>query len=286
MGLFSLQNPFFLNHTRLALFGVNVLITPTLLTFTQLQNFYLFTAVEKKWEYYLWSHMDVIAQTDEKSNGSLYSRVVDDIRETLKPEYLGDNEHWGIRFFAYDWLALNSVKGFLSVGGWDTFISYYTSDCDMHARLSMGKVKNGVAVAGRISDVGSTIDLNLLFRKKIGPGSSPKTAAEMDALQEDERGLEGYDLVVAAVEKAIEEKKSPDHIRNSWQGAQSGGKGEPFYREPHGFQDNMERVVRAGVESYEEKWGHKGCDLGNTGFKTEDAWVLNHDDTWEGKKRR
>ena len=32
-GQLSLQNPFFLKHTRLDMLGVNVLITPTLITF-------------------------------------------------------------------------------------------------------------------------------------------------------------------------------------------------------------------------------------------------------------
>lgn len=284
-GLLSLQNPFFLNHTRLDLFGVNVLITPTLLTFSQLQTFYLFTAVEKGWDYYFWGHMDVIAQTDENANGSLYYRVTEILRETLKPDYLLNEvsgvraQNWGIRFYAYDWLALNNVKAFMDIGGWDTFISYYTADCDLHGRFNMERIKLGSADAGNISDVGNSIDLNLFFRKKIDPNFPPKTAAEMDALEEDERGGEGYLKLVEEVGKAVEEKKSPDHIRNSWQGVQSGGRGEPFYREPHGFQDNMERVVQCGIQSYEEKWGHHGCDLSNTGFKTEDAWLLNHD--WE-----
>lgn len=55
-GLLSLQNPFFVNHTRLNMFGVNILRTPALLTFAQLQNFYLHTAIEKEWPNYFWSH--------------------------------------------------------------------------------------------------------------------------------------------------------------------------------------------------------------------------------------
>jgi hypothetical protein len=58
-GLLSLQNPFFLNHTRLNMLGVNILVTPTLLTFAQLQNFYLYTSIDRKWDHYFWSHMDV-----------------------------------------------------------------------------------------------------------------------------------------------------------------------------------------------------------------------------------
>ncbi|PMD38390.1 hypothetical protein L207DRAFT_431724 [Hyaloscypha variabilis F] len=272
-GLLSLQNPFFLNHTRLDLFGVNVLITPTLLTFSQLQTYYLFTALEKGWDYFFWSHMDVIITTDERSNGSFYSRVVDGLRETQTKEYLGNSTDWAIRFYAYDWLALNHVQAFLDIGGWDTFISYYTADCDMHERFKMANVKLGDAEAGYVSDVGTSIDLSLLFRKKISPLSPPKTAAELDALEEDERGGDGYSKLAEAISVVVEEKKSPEHIRNSWQGQQTGGQGDPFYREPHGFAENLERVVQCGIESYERKWGgHKGCGL--PGFKLEDIWML------------
>ncbi|CZT04149.1 hypothetical protein WAI453_009600 [Rhynchosporium graminicola] len=64
-GLLSLQNPFFLNHTRLRLLGVNVLITPTLLSFAQLQNYYIWHSTEKGWQTYFWGHMDIIALSFE-----------------------------------------------------------------------------------------------------------------------------------------------------------------------------------------------------------------------------
>ena len=38
LGLLSLQNAFFLNHTRLEILGVNTLVTPTLLTFAQVSR--------------------------------------------------------------------------------------------------------------------------------------------------------------------------------------------------------------------------------------------------------
>lgn len=56
-GKLSLQNPFYLNVQRLTdVFGVNVISTPTLLAFAQLQNFYIFTALEHGWDYFWWSH--------------------------------------------------------------------------------------------------------------------------------------------------------------------------------------------------------------------------------------
>lgn len=53
-GRLSLQNPFFLNHTRLNMLGVNVLVTPTLLTFAQLQSFYMFHSISQNWTTYFW----------------------------------------------------------------------------------------------------------------------------------------------------------------------------------------------------------------------------------------
>lgn len=119
-GLLSLQNPFFLNHTRLKLLGVNVLVTPTLFTFAQLQNFYLWTAIQNKWPQYFWSHMDVLAISWEDGGAgrdrkpppekggfkSLYQRAVDILRETNEPKWVpargreydnshGPPENWG-----------------------------------------------------------------------------------------------------------------------------------------------------------------------------------------------
>lgn len=54
-GRLSLQNPFFLNHTRLGMLGVNVLVTPTLLTFAQLQSYYMFHSISHNWTTYFWS---------------------------------------------------------------------------------------------------------------------------------------------------------------------------------------------------------------------------------------
>ena len=123
--LLSLQNPFFLNHTRLDMLGVNVLITPTLFTFAQLQNFYLYESVQRGWKTYFWSHMDVVAVSMEKEEPegdfrgdfkSLYTRCVEALRKV--------EGRWAMRFFSYDRLALVNVNSFLEIGGWDTMIPF------------------------------------------------------------------------------------------------------------------------------------------------------------------
>jgi hypothetical protein len=116
-GRLSLQNPFYLDYHRLVhIFGVNVITTPTLLTFTQLQNFFLYTALDKGFEHFFWGHMDVAALSEEdlESYESLYKRTVEILRETMADDYARDKGGkpgaWAIRFFAYDRLALVNVQ--------------------------------------------------------------------------------------------------------------------------------------------------------------------------------
>lgn len=284
----TLQNPFYLNVQRLTeVFGINVLSTPTLLTFAQLQNFYLFTSIEHGWDYYFWSHMDIIVLAEERYREipykSLYVRALDKLREAAGPEYLKDpatgvKDDWGIQFFAYDWLALNNVKSFLKVGAWDTFVSFYTADCDMHGRFTMNNIKMPLADAGRVSDVAGPIDLNLLFRRKIDPLNPPQNLEELDKLPEDERGGAGFDAIANAVQEQVDAKKNAQ-LRNSWQNQQAGGQGEPFYRDPAGFSEGLEMLIANGVATYQAKWGHKDCNLVGAGLKPSDAWMVQKD--WE-----
>ena len=285
----TLQNPFYLNVQRLTdVFKVNVISTPTLLSFSQLQNFYLFTAIEKGWDHYFWGHMDVIILSDEKYEGdpfrSFYLRAVDKLREAMSPDYLlksdGTKEEWAIHFFAYDWMALNNVKNFIEVGGWDTFIPYYKTDCDMHSRFEMHNMQMPSVNIGQISDVGSSIDLNLLFRRKIDPDNPPKTVAELDKLPQDVRGAEGFEKLVDLISKTMDMKLGGKNgERNSWQYKQTGGQGEPFYREPNGFQFALQHAIAAGDAAYGEKWGHRDCQLTGAGLNWTDAWQVEHD--WE-----
>jgi hypothetical protein len=230
--------------------------------------------------------VDIVALTDEKYNEtsfkSLYMRAVDKLREASSPNYLrdpdtGEKPDWAIQFFAYDWLALNNVKTFLKLGAYDTFISYYTTDCDMISRFTMSGVKIPVADAGRISDVGGSIDLNLLFRRKIDPANPPKSMAELAKLPEDERGGKGFEDLIEAIQVQTDVKLRGEEERNSWQYKQQGGQGEPFYRDPQDFETGLQMAIECGVQVYREKWGHKGCDLIEAGLQLDDAWKVKHD---------
>jgi len=48
------------------------------------------------------------------------------------PNTSNPNKPWAARFFAYDRLALVNRVAFEAIGGWDTHIPFYHTDCDMH----------------------------------------------------------------------------------------------------------------------------------------------------------
>lgn len=289
-GRLTPQNPFYLDYHRLTkVFGVNVITTPSLQTFAQLQNMYLSEAINNNLTYYFWGHMDVVAQSHEDRTPytSLYMRAVDTIRETQAPGYKTDDqgrEHrWAIQFFSYDWLAMVNVAAFVEVGGWDTMIGYYGTDCDMHSRISMAGLAMPIADAGHVFDVSTSMeDLEVLYRRKPKSKTERDNATRnpiavyMEETEEDELGGEGWRNLQDRLEQMTQDKVH-DVYRNSWQKRQSGGKGEPFYYDPEGFEKALQMTIHVGTEIMDEKWGHRGCDLPNVGLKSGDQWRVEHD---------
>ncbi|ESZ92042.1 hypothetical protein SBOR_7572 [Sclerotinia borealis F-4128] len=244
----TLQTPSYLNVDRVTnVFGVKVIFTPNLLTFAQLQNFYIYTALENDWENYFWSHMDVVVFSEEDLTHA-------PLNQQRNP-------------------ATSHKSLFVKMGG------CYSSDCDMYQRLGMAGIIMDTAEAGWVMDVGRTIDLNPLFRRKYSIDMPPTTAAEMNKLAEDNMGGESFKRLINLVQKEAELKNNDQRERNSWQQRQSGGHGELFYRDPRGFEQALEILIRSGDEIYLEKWGHIGFDLRESGLKLDDAWMVEHD--WE-----
>lgn len=126
-GQLSLQNPFYLNHTTLKTLDVNVVQTPVLLSFAQLQNFYLSLSYTRDWPYYFWSHQDVLAlsyedghdglttKAGEQGYRSIYELCLHHLNETVTTD-----EAWAFRFFAYDHLTMVNPRALEALGGWDT----------------------------------------------------------------------------------------------------------------------------------------------------------------------
>ncbi|KAK2629848.1 hypothetical protein QTJ16_000668 [Diplocarpon rosae] len=349
----SLQNPFFLNHTRLNLLGVHIIVTPTLLTFAQLQNFYLWHAIQSKWPHYFWSHMDVVAVSfedqyaaaHEKSGvpilppadpkhdysdfTSLYANCVSALREATTPTpQTGDPIRWAMRFFSYDRLALVNVAAFVEVGGWDTMIPFYMTDCDMHARLEMAQYNIEEVPAGMVFDVGSSLDdLLVLYRTKAAPDASfidpnvvekelalaaaaaaaekthvaragdsdvsaeawlqfaagalhlPGAGKDQVTWDDDEIHSPSFVKLIAVLDAMQRSKHESPRGRNTWQARQTGGEGEPFYRDSAGFDQAIWMTIEHGRHVFREKWGHRDCDIVSMGLVPSDAWRVEHD--WE-----
>ena len=283
--LLTLQNPFYLNHTRLtSVFGVNVLQTPTRLHFSQLQNFLTFTALTNGWDTYFWSHMDVFALSDEEYDytdapyKSLYMRAVDAIGEA----YEQDGETWATRWFNYDYLTLVRTQAYVDVRGWDTSIPFYSSDCDMHERLWMHGFTIRDVYIGHIGDVSDTIpDLGVLFERSSPRISPTDESLESDSNSQRDRdqsasvGLrsEEYYALLTTLED-LEEAKRNKPERISWQTMQSGGQGEPFHVDDWVTQIALDRFHIFGESMFEEKWGSKECNLRERGLRAEDAWLV------------
>ena len=365
-GQLSSSNPFYMDYHRLTkVFGVNVLTTPSLQSFAQLQNLYLSEAINNNLSYYFWGHMDVVAQTHEqwKPYKSLYQIAVETIRESVAPDFgrdpeTGEKKQWAIRFFSYDWFALVNVESYIKVGGWDSMISYYGTDCDMHSRIAMNDLTTPIADAGQIFDVGRSLDdLEVLFRRKkkttkgrrdaeakqadtedsishakqssnsslvsesdssdhaatstsagsssiastsaFSPSSSSTTSlppgahlttgasnskdkpsgaseAYLSSTEEDELGGPGWQTLQDQLEAMAQEKRD-DPYRNSWQLKQRGGKGDPYYYDPDGWEKALQMTIETGTKVYEEKWGHRGCGLEETELVEGDQWRVEHD---------
>lgn len=312
-GQLTLQNPFYMNHESLTKLGVNVMQAPVLMSFSQLQNYYMYLSHQYQWPYYYWSHQDVVAlsfedgmegltpKAHEEGYKSIYELALQELNKTLETD-----ERWGQRLFAFDNLALVNREAFEDVGGWDTFIPYYMTECDMHARLIMGNWTIKDARAGIINDVGSILDdLRVLYRdESIEPSYSDLNPSK-PTLNHNKRDLAPVEGETANLQKrdvAADAPGDPSSItyfrkiqrmtahmqkfkhesknRNNWQGGQRGGKDEPFHYPSRGLQTGIDILTAAGKEVFAEKWGHRGCDLiSGAGLKLEDQWRVVRD--WE-----
>jgi len=271
LNLLTPANPFYINQERLEkIFKVNVLTTPTLFTFSQLQNFFLYTAIEKQWAHYFWSHMDTLILADEDADQFVpfYQHIVESVQNVPKK--------WALIFFHYDRLALVNTATYKLLGGWDPQIAYYGSDCDFNARVQMSGYALTDYYAGHILDVRTLLpDLEILYRQE--KETCPETATATTRYKEGDCRFQALKAIVLEMDKL---KSDSVGIRNTWQTQQRGGQGEPFYRDPRGFEIALKRTSDLGSSLYDLKWGHHGCNLAEErSVKPMDAWRVYPD--WE-----
>ena len=255
-GDLSPQNPFFLDYNQLRNIGVSVLQTSTLLTFAQLQNFYLRTAIAQEWPTFFWSHMDVVVLGDEHETPyrSFYRRVLDVVEQTDGPD------DWAVRFFNYDALTMVNVKAWRKIGQWDPFIPYYHADCDAYSRMDMhGYDREATNVkAGTIFDVTSTLKD---FEHRLFPAKGEK-----------EPNSTRYQRLRAELQAMDKTKKEDPGGRNTWKSSQQGGGSEPWTLDPKGFRLGWFKISEIGKNIYYNKWASNECGLHAHGKKLSDMY--------------
>jgi hypothetical protein len=114
------------------LYGVNILQTPGQLSFSQLQNFYIYTAKLQGWEYFFWTHMDIVVLNYPYPAPSLYQNVLSSLKNITAAK--GADRYWAFGWYHYDYLSLVNVLAATIIGQWDIDIPYYHSDCDYYSR--------------------------------------------------------------------------------------------------------------------------------------------------------
>lgn len=246
-GQLHVDNPAYVDVKRLNDLGVNYERLPTLLTFSQLQNFYLSTAISRGLDYYFWGHMDVTILADEENTPykSFYELIIDDLVEVVK-----DYDNWALHFYSFDWLTLVNVKTYDIMGGWDIAIPYYTSDCDFYSRVMMwgDETHNGWNLLSidppksSIYDTSQPLkDLSVFF-----PASS-----------DEELGSPRYQKLKNTLQADMSKKGGGDE-RNTWQNRQDGGKDDPYFRSTWIRDESFRRLNDMGKEVFEMKWHTDG----------------------------
>jgi len=235
-GNLSPNNPSYLPYDRLLnIFEVNVINTPTELSFAQYQNFLLYEALQRELEYYFWAHMDIVVLSDEVVEGeyqSFYRRALSDFRSGLESKH-----SWAVRFYSYDRLALVSTSALDALGGWDTSIPYYPSDCDLNIRMDQAGYRNPSPYIGQFYDVHkSTPDLEAFYHAQ--PGS---------AIWHDLRNQ--FSIFMYQKNK---------HERNTWQWYW-GGEDEPYSYNSKAAQWVRSTMIDEGRKVFKRKWGTTQC---------------------------
>ncbi|KAF3118166.1 hypothetical protein TWF103_000193 [Orbilia oligospora] len=290
-GLLSNTNPFHLDYNLYrGRYGVNIIRTPTLFSFAQLQNFMLSTAMNKGWTHYFWSHQDVVALSDEarRPYKSFYENVVSSL-VSLYPTMNSaaskkEGKRWGLVWYSFDHLSLVNVAVALdtdaNIGAWDTFIPYYHTDCDYYERMRL----NGFSIlerrVGDIYDVANHVeDPEHAF---FGGGRAPATKERGPGKErpwDEEEKLESrrYKMLKRELKGFMKTKNVAGKDRNTWQDELKGGKGEPWTYDSYGFDNAWWTTASVGRVIFQKKWGTLECQPSVAGKGLRRIWNSGED---------
>jgi len=157
---------------------------------------------------------------------TIYENCLAELQDTLER-----GERWGMRWYQYDHLTLVNLEAFEAVGGYDSLIPYYNSDCDLNGKLTMDGWSTKFRRVGIINDVSSVMtDLGAFYRL---PDSVPDFA--------DPNPPPGTKV---AEEKEKQEKAARESIQKAKDDALKKEIGEDAFREEKARQKAEEEAAK------------------------------------------
>ncbi|KAK6359094.1 hypothetical protein TWF696_000261 [Orbilia brochopaga] len=300
-GKLTAANPFSLDYELLCgRYGVNIVRTPTLLSFAQLQNYMLSTAMTGGWEYFYWTPQDVAVLSNETvvPYRSFYEDVVRSLvdvydgadaagwtAETLAEagrrdrvaaaaRTVGADEEvrreqnpsarpWGTVFYASDWLALVNVRA--------------AAD----EKVGIGAWDTFIPYYGADCDYYERLRLAgwALLRRDVGMiYDVAEQVRDVEGLffgEDGEHAVLRSDRYLNATRQLMElavMKNSDVEDSSVWQAAQTGGRAELWTYDPEGFESAWWYMADTGRRIYRNKWGTENCRPSWEGKGLEDIW--------------
>ncbi|KAK6514832.1 hypothetical protein TWF506_007194 [Arthrobotrys conoides] len=284
-GLLSDTNPFHLDYKLYrSRYGVNIIRTPTLYSFAQLQNFMLSTAMNKGWSHYYWTHQDVVALSDETRHPykSFYENVVSSL-VSLYPSMNSatakkDGKRWGLVWYSFDHLSLVNVAVAFdtkaNIGAWDIFIPYYHSDCDYYERMRLNGFEILERRVGDIYDVAKHLEdpERIFFGGEKVATAMKGTEKESIRNEKNKLGSRRYKMLKRELKALMKAKNAAGKDRNTWQDELKGGKGEPWTYDAYGFETAWWTITSVGRSIFQKKWGTLECQPSNSGKGLKRIW--------------
>ena len=115
------------------------------------------------------------------------------------------------------------------------------------------------------------------FTSSGGGTSSPTSSTPNGHWEDDEIYSERGKNLISVLDHMQGSKWENSRGRNTWQARQTGGQGDPYYRDSEGFDIGIQMTIAHGRAVFGEKWGHRDCDIVDMGLMPGDAWRVEKD---------
>jgi hypothetical protein len=143
---------------------------------------------------------------------TIYENCLAELQDTQER-----GERWGMRWYQYDHLTLVNLESFEAVGGYDSMIPYYNSDCDLNGKLTMDGWSTKFRRVGIINDVSTVMtDLGALYRlpKSVPDFADLNPNKGMKVQEEKEKQLKAAREAIQKAKDEAAAKNGDDEVKD------------------------------------------------------------------------